>query len=55
MAAQTLKPASKTPSDEVGEKTPELVSDEEKTLQHEVNKTAVIIGVLGVEALAIIT
>ena len=56
MAAQTPKPASKTPSGEVGEKKPEPASEEEKRPQHEVNKTAVIIiGVVGVVALAIVT
>ena len=52
MAAQTPKPASKkTPSGEVGEIEEKF---SEKTPQHEVNKTTVIIGVVGVAALVII-
>ena len=52
MAAQTPKPASKkTPSGEVGEIEEKF---SEKTPQHEVNKTTVIIGVVGVAALVIV-
>ena len=59
MAAQNPKPAVKTPiltHDEApSEKTPQpndkQTSEEEKTSRHEINKAAVIIGVLGVVAL----
>ena len=46
MEAQNPKPASLKPSDEAPEKTTET-----KTSQHEINKTAVIVGVVGVVAL----
>ena len=54
-AAQDPKPSKRVrfnlPSDEVGEIEEEI---EDKTPQHEINKTAVIIGVVGVAALLII-
>ena len=46
MVAQSPKPASLKPSDEAPEKT-----TDKKTPQHEINKTAVIVGVVGVVAL----
>ena len=54
-AAQDPKPPKRAsfnlPSDEVGEIEEEI---KDKTPQHEINKTAVIIGVVGVAALLII-
>ena len=50
MAAQNPKPASLKPSDAAPEKTTET-----KTPQHEINKTAVIVGVVGVVALLFMT
>ena len=55
MAAQEPKPASKTQRPEIETTDPEIegnVSDE--TPQHEINKTAVIIGVFGLGALLFI-
>ena len=53
MAAQNPKPALKT-ADGVETQTLETKTDRE-TPQHEINKTAVIVGVVGVVALLFIT
>ena len=52
MAAQSPRLDDKQTSEEtVSEKTPQLDSVPEETPQHEINKTAVIVGVVGVVAL----
>ena len=55
MAAQSPRPEHEQTSEEttVSEKTPQQTPDEflEKTPQHEINKTVVIVGVVGVVAL----
>ena len=50
MAVQSLRPALKK-NGPISEKTPNEETLSEKTLQHEINKTAVIVGVVGVIAL----
>ena len=52
MAAQSPRLDDKQTSEEaVSEETPQLDSVPEETPQHEINKTAVIVGVVGVVAL----
>ena len=50
-ATAAQSPQKQTSEETVSEKTPQLDSVPEKTPQHEINKAAVIVGVVGVVAL----